>query len=395
VKPKPRVVIEDGPEVKEEAIDPDPRLALKFNWEMRFGLTTTEKAGEGNAYKKLTYSDDGSTNTTVVRVNGTDEPFGATTGGTTARWVRIEAALGKDEKGRERLGKKSVWLSAGGKVQITQVVEIIPSAQPVEVEPGKQMRVLDTCLVRYLIENKDTESHRVGLRFELDTYIGSNDGVPFTLPGADELCDTHKEFESAEDVPDFIQAQEHPSLKSPGTVAHLTLKMGGGLEAPARVLLTHWRGAPLWEVPLADIGRDSAVAMYWPERELKPGAKRTVGFAYGLGTVTSTGSGKLAVTLGGSFRPKEVFTVTAKVSNPVKDQTLTLYLPKGLELVECKERQRVPPLPKQAANQTSLVTWKVKILRTGKYALKVESSTGISQSKTITITKPLGKLDLD
>ena len=49
--------------------------------------------------------------------------------------------------------------------------------------PGEQSRRLDTCLVRYVIENTDVRSHRVGLRFMLDTFIGANDGVPFTIPG--------------------------------------------------------------------------------------------------------------------------------------------------------------------------------------------------------------------
>ena len=39
-------------------------------------------------------------------------------------------------------------------------------------------------MVRYQIENKDTQNHKVGLRFLLDTYIGANDGVPFTIPRA-------------------------------------------------------------------------------------------------------------------------------------------------------------------------------------------------------------------
>ena len=80
--------------------------------------------------------------------------------------------------------------------------------QFVEVVPGEQSRLLDTCLVRYVIENQDGAAHTVGIRFLLDTYIGSNDGVPFTIPGAANLCDTQMEFNSTAEVPDFIQALE-------------------------------------------------------------------------------------------------------------------------------------------------------------------------------------------
>src|SRR5207302_4428398 len=129
----------------------------------------------------------------------------------------------------------------------------------------------------------------------------------------------------------------------------LQLKVGGGLEAPGRVTLGAWpnheltprdrrcrEAQTLWEVPVLDIQplspADSAVALYWNERELKPGERRHIGFAYGLGSVSgSQGEGKLAVTVGGDFLPHGEFTVTAYVSNPSRNQTVTLTLPKDFE----------------------------------------------------------------
>ena len=71
------------------------------------------------------------------------------------------------------------------------------------------MRLLDTCLVRYVIYQQGrTIGHKVGLRFLLDTYIGANDGVPFTIPGDKDLCDTYKDFDKPDKVPDFISALE-------------------------------------------------------------------------------------------------------------------------------------------------------------------------------------------
>src|SRR5262249_54372297 len=158
----------------------------------------------------------------------------------------------------------------------------------------------------------------IGLRIQVDTMIGGNDGVPFTVPGLPGLVNNFADFPMAGPVPDFIQALERPDLQNPGTVAHMTLKLGGKYEPPGRVLLTHWPGFNYfnWEVPVNSMRDDSAVVLYWQDKPLAPGGKREFGFAYGLGSVASAeGVGKLGVTLGGSFEPGQNFTVTAYAHN--------------------------------------------------------------------------------
>src|SRR5262249_40586953 len=151
--------------------------------------------------------------------------------------------------------------------------------------------------------------HKVGIRFLLDTFIGGNDGVPFTIPGDSTLCDTLKDL-PAEDkdgkVPDFLQALEKPDLAHPGTVAHLRLRPEDLKEAPVRVTLGAWPNeklrvldrkalgpATLWDVPLLSMKalglNDSAVTMYWQEQPLAAGASREVGFEYGLWDLASQG----------------------------------------------------------------------------------------------------------
>jgi hypothetical protein len=398
----PVVKVDEGPAVVEIPVDPEPRIALKFldptkerHKGMSFGIMMTRDRDPSGNPKKLTYSDEGFTSNTVLRVdNNTSKEwgFGSTDKG---RWIERTGALGKDKNGRERNGYRSVWMSVTDEIQVTQTVEIVPSVQAVDLGGGKQARLLDTCLVRYKIENKGTQEHIVGIRFLLDTFIGTNDGVPFTIPGQQELCSTQKEL-TGNQIPDFVQALERPDLKNPGTIAQLTLKVGGGLEVPDRVLLTHWPGTTDggsgWDAPLKDIESDSAIVMFWKEKALAPGQSRSVGFAYGLGTIASAeGAGKLGVTLGGSFEPHSVFTVTAYVTNPAADEKLTLTLPMGLTRVEGDEQQPVPPLPPDAKSKNSVVTWKVRVERYGKFALKVASTTGLSQTKNITISRG-GKL---
>ncbi len=280
------------------------------------------------------------------------------------------------------------------RVEVTQTVEITAGEQ---VAPGQTKRRLDTCLVRYRIENQDQRPHRVAFRFLLDTFIGGNDGVPFTIPGASGLCDTSRDFRTAASVPDFIQALERPSLAKPGTVAHLTLRLGGRLDSPDRVTLCHWVNQLQWgafekphidwDFPVQPIRDDSCVVLYWDAKELPPQGKRELGFAYGLGHVSSSeGGGKLGLTIGGSFRPGEEFTVTAYVNDPLPRQMVTLELPRGLTRVDGEETQAVPPLPAGAVSRNSPVTWKVKAARPGRYTLRVKASNGVTQSQAVTIT---------
>jgi hypothetical protein len=374
---------------------------------MRFGLVKVPDPSQHGFQpeKKLTFEERGLTNNTCIRLDGHqwlfgERPFhtpdGKEVGNWPGQWEAREIPLGKDASGKPRNGRKSVWLYPQQQVAVTQTVEVVT---------GTQTGAADTCLVRYRLDNRDTNPHRVGIRFLLDTYIGENDGVPFLIPGRQQLCSTSAEFNSPDEVPDFIQARETDDLTKPGTIAHLQLKLGGNLEPPNRVTLGAWpnprlaernrlcqQEKTLWEVPVFDIHTldpdpDSAVAIYWNEKVLQPGQSREVGFSYGLGQVAGgEGGGKLAVTVGGSFLPGGEFTVTAYVQNPVAGQTVTLTLPSGFQLVQGTATQPVPPLPADAASRTSPVTWRVKgPSREGNYSLKVQSSTGVSQTQPIRI----------
>src|SRR5262249_52200234 len=149
-----------------------------------------------------------------------------------------------------------------------------------------------------------------------DTFIGANDGVPFTIPGEKTLIDTQRRFEK-DAVPEFVFAKEDPASTS-GTIVRINLKLGKDIESPAKVLLTRWPGQAdagrtleLWDVREADMRNASAIVLYWSPRELAGGAKRDVGFTYGLGT--ETGADGLSLSVGGSFSPGGALSVVAQV----------------------------------------------------------------------------------
>jgi hypothetical protein len=413
--PPAQVTIKDEPEEVQPGaalnstipLDPKPRLIYKYGPNSRFGITAVADRQGRPLGKRLTYSDpgvapDGGTSNTLVKVNGALHEFGENSFDKEARWLVRHKRLPDDPVRQSRNGTVSVL--AVGKIRISQVVEVVPSTQPVLVR-GAKKRVLDTVLVRYVIENLDSRAHLVSMRVMIDTQIGDNDGVPFTVPGYGGLVDSMADFRTPEQVPVFIQALERPNLRAPGTVALMTLKPGGGLEPPGRVSLTHWPGPNItWDVPIVNMrltlatasGNDSAVVLYWGDKALPPGQKRVLGYAYGLGQVdASEAGGKLGITLNGDFSPGKYFSVTALLTNPQPGQTVTLEAP-GFE-IQGQPKASVPPA--QGKPPTSVVTWYVKVLKPGEFRVRVVSSTGQAQAKTISIVQPKapagGKLALD
>jgi hypothetical protein len=270
--------------------------------------------------------------------------------------------------------------------------------------------------VRYVLDNTGAQPRTVGLRFLLDTFIGGNDGVPFLIPGQQAGCETFHVFQTGAEVPDYLLALETNDLRNPGTVARIQLKPGGAIEAPEKVILGAWpspalnplidREEPrplgaltLWDVPVRSMQTitslntlftrfdpDSAVVMYWPPRELKPGKSRVVGFAYGLGQIAGDeAGGALCVLNDGLAAAGQPFTVQAVVSKPVAGQTLTLELPEGLRFASGEKTLPVPPAPAEASRPQSTVTWSVIGKRQGSYRFTVRSSSGIAQSRTVVV----------
>jgi hypothetical protein len=401
--------------------DSTPRLDIRFHQDprddvletlylpghratMRFGLVMLRGGrpiGSGIGVRRLTFDPWGRTNNTCLRFEGKDERlFGS---GDKGHWEDSDIKGWKDEQGQEHDGVQSVWAWDDKRVAVTQYVELVR---------GQQSGLLDTCRVRYRIDNRDSREHKIGIRFLLDTFIGGNDGVPFTIPGEPDLCDTMMDLPAqsrTKAIPAFLQALEKPDLAHPGTIAHLRLNLEK-LEPPVRVTLGAWpneklrvldRNAngplTLWNVPLLPLKSlqldDSAVAIYWKEKALEGRGKREVGFEYGLWNLASAGS-RLATTVDGAFRPGGQLTVVAYVNRAGReneDESLTLKLPESFRLLGGEQQtQRVPRLPPNAKSANVPITWRVQVgSNTGSYQFRVESNLGVSQVLRVTIRQTI------
>ena len=86
-------------------IDPEPCVVYKFDGSMRFGVSVRRDHEGKAADKKLIFAPDGSTNSTVVRVDGKDAAFGTAAG----KWLTKSETIPADPLWEAQPGTRSVW----------------------------------------------------------------------------------------------------------------------------------------------------------------------------------------------------------------------------------------------------------------------------------------------
>jgi hypothetical protein len=368
--PRFRVTVKDErPVVIEPEVPLDPQRRINYQSN---GLAVTVQTEAGQTLHLSHYP--------TLSIDGQlSQQFQPMAGG---RAEFVNRPLGKTKGGKQREGVETCYVF--GDVRVTCTVTVSPTKPA--TRGAKRRR--DAVLIHYLAENKGRQPHKFGLRVYMDVYVINNDGALFaapTMPG--KVLDAVVLKEKL--LPPYVQLLQVPDLKNPGFVAHLTLDLGSRLEKPDRVVLTrHGVGFGGWDMQAVNAGGDSALGIFWEPKELKPGAKREIAYGYGQGIVTSPeNEGRVQLALGGSFEPGKLCDVTAYVTDPAPGQTLTLELPEGMALVEGKECQPVPDVREDEA--TSLVRWRARVLRPGEFPLRVRSSAGTTEGKTISVT-PVG-----
>lgn len=365
-----KVQVKDGKVVtsaSELAVDPNVSIKIGFGGGFRWGLMVDSK--------RITCSDSGSI-WLQARVDGTETFVGDDGGGRVLAPKPLPAGGGK-----KRQGQMSVWNQ--NDLHFTQILEIVPGRPFGKPTPGMKRR-MDTCLCRYIVENKSKVEKTVELRTGIDILINNNDGALFAAPTMFPGKVLNGIMLENKTLPEFVQVLERPDANNPGFFGVLTTKFAK-MEGPNRVALTNLGAFGAWEVNVAPAG-DAALAMYWPAKKLRPGEKREMVFAYGGGIASSPDNqGNVSIGLSGSFEPGKTFTVTAHVEDANPSHTLTLDLPEGMRRIEGKETQPVPePI---GDSSTSVVVWKASVERLGDFDLKVRGSDGVTQIKSLKITR--------
>ena len=371
----PKVTIRDGKPLADSRvipIDPTPRAQAQHSGGFSFGLKVDNQ--------RITFGEQESV-WCHLRVDGQEFQLGffpalVAQGANTAQAKPLPAGPG----GKKRHGFQAVWTN--NEVLVWQVVELVPGI-PMHKAADAQRR-LDTFRVSYVVENiaKDGRARKIEFKTCIDTFIVDNDGALFASPTTHPGKILNGTVLRGKDMPTYVQVLQRPDLKDPGFVATLTFKHSKGDNPDAFVMTNTGFIFGGWE-PQAQPAGDSACCLLWRAKEIKPGEKRLMVFAYGGGFANDPeNDGKVSLGLAGSFEPNKLFTITATVDDPAQGQTLTLELPPGLERVEGREVQPVPP---NSEVGQGMALWKARVLRPGDYEIKVHSSTGVTQVKQISI----------
>jgi hypothetical protein len=365
--------------------DSEPKLDIQFSDQMRFGVMMHGVRDPKNPdeTKRLTYERQGLSNNTIVKIDGYEYWFGNTQNPAN-KWVKNKKKVEITKNGRH--GWLSIMDFTRHDIRVTQHVEIV----------GGSSRLLDTLLIYYTIENLSEAPHQVGIRVMIDTYIGANDGVPFTIPGEKDFLDTMRDF-SQKEIPDYIEAIENPDdPKDRGTVARMGLKISlpsVKLDPIERMLICRWPNdsdvkwkvepTPMNEPP--DKPKDSCVVLYWPYRNMDQKETRRMAFTYGLGDISvgeASGGGALAISVPNSVAPDTDFVATAYVYNAKEGQKVKLNLPpSGLTLADGESAEKTVETP----GKRSQVFWKLRAGKPGKYMLNAASGNVKARERPVTV----------
>ena len=179
----------------------------------------------------------------------------------------------------------TVWEASG--VRLTQRLSVV------EGQSGNR----DNVVMEYTATNISAQNRSVGIRIFFDTYLGSNDGVPFRVPGLGTVLFERERYGEA--VPPYwtsFESLANPERQSQGSL------VTAGMRSPDRVVWGAWPTMfdTAWDYvinPNASVTQDSAVGIYWNPTLLGPGQSMTIGTSYGKSAINADFSPPLTTAL--------------------------------------------------------------------------------------------------
>ncbi len=299
------------------------------------------------------------TSFTTVRINGENYIFG----GKTKKRAGISGRFGEVIRSPYIEGNAVITKYKLGNIIATQSLSIIQ---------GPASKLSDTVKISYTLENNSGTSSKVGIRMVLDTMLGTNDGAPFRVGERNII---------SEEKLEVGQIPEHwvvfDNLENPTVIAKGTLK-GDDFLPPQKVIFSNWGKVAdnLWDIPYVagqsfqregEEEFDTAISLYFEEKDLSGGGSVTYTTLYGLEYLNIIGDilrigvplslGEIS-TARGQIKP---FTLVAYLLNrggfELKDVKVSCILPDGLTLYNETDKEKL--IGNMQHNQEVNVAWQI------------------------------------
>src|SRR3989339_937187 len=300
-----------------------------------------------------------------------------------------------DSSGPSFILSQKMWEK---KLVINQIISIINGSTT-----GKE----DTLKIEYRVRNLDSKPHKIGLRVLLDTYLGNNDGAPFSIPGFGFVT-TDTSLVGSQ-IPDYWYVFD--SISKPSVSAMCMLKLPDYIE-PSEIVFSNWQrlNNAEWSINLEQgrkftsflAGQDSACAIYWNPSIVNPGQEQKYAVTYGIYKATIKLGDAINVALGCPERVREnmPFTVSCDIENksgeyPLDSVEVTLELPPGVILDDSQRDSLTKTVTKLDPKGITKASWNLRLsgvnLEKAKFSVKVK---GNMQNKEIKGSQKLSGEDL-
>jgi|GEM_PF-2190356 len=216
--------------------------------------------------------------------------------------------------------------------------------------------------MRWQVTNRDSVDLSIGLRSLLDIQIGANDGAPYFVPGVGTL--TFEQQFSGAQVPPFWIAFQAADF-DPSFLRGLGLVRDAGVTAPDDLIVANWR--KIQEQPFdytVDATRvitgDSAVALLWRPRSVRPGQSFEINTRYGI---AANRGGRAFVAAPVLVDCGTSFEAALFLSNfdlaPLNSGRATITLPAGITLAPGETAEK--SLGSIAPADTGSVVWQLQV----------------------------------
>ena len=236
-------------------------------------------------------------------------------------------------------------------IETSLIYDNVVITQLLSIVKGQTTDNYDTLKIEYQIENIDNQPHTIELKLILDTFLGNNDGAPFSVPTKGVVM-TDTLFESTQ-LPEFWYVIDN--IKEPSICGIGVLKVAG-YTPPTKVIFTGWPNlyySKTWIPELKEgrkfkssmmiTGTDSACGIYWGPHKVLPGEKLKYSFLYGVyGIAVKTGEIiDLAIATLKKVKEGDNFILTCDVQNKtnyIMDfLEVSLILPEEIKVLDEKK----------------------------------------------------------